>query len=163
MNAQTQFAILSEQDRELSWKHPAAESRGKFYLIQGNKVIGRMRMSSARGLPNGMYEFVNVEPDDEATKAFFQDDFTIGTLGQIIGLRYDGITGRPVQNYDDEPADRHKGTEIVDSTNFDFGIAHPRHASVEGWANIVNRPKPRVHTTHRARRSRSSNKIKKVR
>lgn len=163
MNAQTQFAELSEHDQELSWKHPAAESRGRFYLIQNGKVVGKMRMSSARGYPNGMYEYVNVEPADAAATEFFKDDFTIGTLGQIIGLRYDGITGRPVQNYVEEPEARHKGTEIVDEVNFDFGIAHPRFSSVEGWAKARKTSHLRVRTTQARRRSRCSNKIKKVR
>jgi hypothetical protein len=154
---------LTNEDYDLVPRYPATTSRGKFYLLQNNTVIGRMRMASAMGSTNSnVYSYVNVEPDDEATKEFFKDDYTIAPLGMVVGLRYDGYLGRPMQNFTDEPENRHKGTEIVDSLEFDFGIAHPRYASVKGWAAVRDKPKPSIKTKQLKRRPRSSNKIKKI-
>jgi hypothetical protein len=133
MNQHVALAPLSDEDRELSLNYPAAESRGKFYLIQNDAVIGKMRMVSGIGMGNGTYVQVSVEPDDDVTREFFKDDYTVPLFNSVVGLFYDGITGRPVPHFKDEPEDRHKGTEIVDRLNFDLGIAHPRLASVKGW------------------------------
>lgn len=155
-------AKLSEADYELAWKFPAATGRGEFYLIQDTTIIGRMEMSSALGMANGMYSHVNVSPADDATRALFEDDIEIAQFGKIYGLRYDGITGCPVQNFADEPADRHKDTVIVDVMDFDFGLAHPRFKSVEGWGKALRTNHLRIHTQHKHRRTRCSNKIKKA-
>lgn len=154
---------LTQGDYAVAHRYPATTSRGKFYLLQGDTVIGRMRMASARTLSDSdVYDFVNVEPDDDATREFFKDDFTIPGFGMVVGLRYDGLFGRPLQNFNNEPEDRHKGTEIVDEIDFDFGIAHPRYATVKGWSSIGNARKPSIKSKQLKRRSRSSNKIKKV-
>lgn len=161
----TQMAtiVLSlSDDYVAALKYPAATSRGQFYLIKDNAIVGRVRRSTAYSAGNGIYTEVTIEPDDEATRKFFKDDPTVVSLGTLYGLRYDGVTGKPMPNIQDGELDRHKGTEIVDTVEFDFGIAHPRYASVKGWANCINKPKPRVHTQQRRRRPRCSHKIKKV-
>jgi hypothetical protein len=146
-----------------SWiKNPAVRSSGDIYLIQGNKVIGEMRMQSAMSFIGGgiAYQHVSVEPADDVTREFFKDD--IGWIyGNLYNLRYSGLTGDPYILHDEDEG-RHKDTRIVDKMYFDFGICHPSFKDVEGFANYHKKPKPRHHVPQKHRRPRNSNKIKKV-
>jgi hypothetical protein len=154
---------LSAEDYELHSHFPAARGSGKYYLIQDCKIVGEMRMVSATGYFNGAYPEVIVEPANEAATEFFKDDWSVPLMGKVSGLRYNGILGRPMKGpYSDEPEDRHMGTEIVDTVEFDFGIAHRRFSNVKGWGEARNRSLPSVKSIQKKRRSRSSNKIKKV-
>lgn len=150
-------------DIESWFKKPAVTSRGECYLIQGDKVIGHMRMQSARGLPGGcgIYEVISVTPDDKFTRAFFAGD--PGWInGQLYGLKYSGLTGEPYIDSDEDDG-RHKDTRIVDRFEFDFGLSHDSFRSVEGFDSYHKGPKPRHHVPQKRRRPRNSNKIKKVR
>jgi hypothetical protein len=158
-------STISQDDWDLSFKYPAATGRGRFYLIQKDAIVGQMRMVSGVGFAgssNSLYSHVTVEPDDESAKRFFADDYAMETLGFVANLRYDGITGCPVQGFTDEPDNRHKDTVIVDSLEFDFGIAHPRFSDVSGWGQARKKNTARIRTQHPHRRPRSSTKIKKM-
>lgn len=155
--------LVVEVDIESWIKRPAVTSRPEIYLIQGNKVIGAMRVGTARGFPGGaygLYEMVMVQPNDEATREFFKDD--IGWIdGHLYGLRYHGLTGDPfIQNDEDEG--RHKDTRVVDKLEFDFGICHHSFKDVEGFDSYHNKSKSRHRVKQKSRRPRCSNKIKKV-
>lgn len=147
-----------------SWlRNPAVRSSSDLYLIQGNKIIGNIQFAGGRGFPGGhsLYEFVSIEPADDATRDFFKDD--IGWIdGRLYGLKYSGVDGSPYIEHDEDEG-RHKDTRIVDKLYFDFGICHPSFKDVEGFDNYHKRPKPRNHVPQKRRRSRNSNKIKKVR
>jgi hypothetical protein len=157
------LSVLSEADIELAWQYPAVSSRDKVYLIQNNRVVGKARVISGRCFTNGMYESVTVELDDDAAKEFFKNDYSLPICGKVVGLKYDGVTGRPMQGFSDESENRYRNTEIVDQVDFDFGIAHPRFKKVPYWGHATKTSHLRIHQPQAHRRRRSSNKIKKVR
>lgn len=155
--------IVVEIDVESWIRRPACTGRPELYLIKDNKVIGEVRMSSARLRSSGHYEYVNIEPKDDATKEFFKDDPSVVACGTLLGVKYDGIFGDRYTTTQDGDKPLYEDTRIVDKFEFDFGICHPSFKDVEGFDNYHKRPKPRHHVPQKQRRPRNSNKIKKIR
>lgn len=103
------------------------------YLIKDDTIIGKMKIVNGATSSHGSHIYVSVKPDDDATRAFFEDDYTIPILGDVVGLRYDGVEGKPYPGIGDEPENRHKNTRIVDVIDFDYGHTHPYFESVKGY------------------------------
>jgi hypothetical protein len=161
----TTLTTVVEVDIE-SWLHrPAVTSRGEMYLIDGKKVIGKVRLVSARGLgSSGLYETVSITPGDENTKAYFKEYENIW-IADTLFLKFDGVFGyiHSSQDLDDYLMEKFEKLRIVDQREFDFGICHPFFSDVEGFDNYHKaQNKLRIHTKQKSRKPRDSRKIKKV-
>jgi hypothetical protein len=107
--------------------------RNGVYLIKDNKVIGKMELTGSVSGRAFSYRYVVVQPDDDATREFFKDDYSIKPFGMIRGLKYDGEWGEPYLALSDEPEGRHMGTRIVDVESFDLGVCPKSFETVEGF------------------------------
>lgn len=154
-----------EVDIESWLLRPAVTSRGDLYLIDGNKLIGKVRKSSSRYRPNSsLYERVSIVPNDDATREYFKDDpYMVATNGTICGARYDGVFGDRWLTGDDGNNPLYLDTRIVDCFEFDFGICHHSFKDIEGFDSYHKKQNMlRIHESHKQRRRRKTNKIKRV-
>lgn len=162
MSKENEMECLGVEVDIESWlRRPAVTSRNELYLIDGTKVIGKVRKVSATSHPNrsGLYTRVSVDPDDDATKDYFNNDEFFQTTGMLF-LKFDGIFGERWTDIDDP---RYLDLKVVDCIEFDFGICHPSFSDVEGFDSHHKKQNSlRIRTKHKARRARTSNKIKKV-
>jgi hypothetical protein len=81
----------------------------------------------------------------------------------MLFLKFDGVFGDRWLTGQDGDDPRYTDLRVVDKFDFDFGICHPFFSDVEEFDNYhKEQNKLRIHIKHKARRSRSSRKIKKV-
>lgn len=150
---------------DVEWiNKPAVTSRGHMYLIENNKVIGKVRRASAACNPNGTYGRVEIQPDDDATRDYFKND--PGMIdGHLYCVRYHGITGdRYIGDHDDPDSILYEDTRVVDCLYFDWGLCHSSFKDVKGFDSYhAEQNKLRIHSKqkHRRRRCRKS-KYKKA-
>jgi hypothetical protein len=143
------------------FEKPAVTSRGKMYLVENNTVIGKVRTASAICYPNGLYERVSIQPDDEATREFFKND--PGMIdGGLYGVKYNGVTGdRYIADDEDPNTILYTETRVVDCFDFEWGLCHSSFKDVVGFDSYHREQnKLRIHTTQKHRRRRKTHKIK---
>lgn len=146
-----------------SWtNNPAYRSTGIMWLIEDKKVIGQVSMLSATHGGGDLYTTVTIKPADDATREYFKDDPIFQEFGDPW-LKFNGITGSRWSSGIPREDWRYPNLYIVDKLYFDMGICHPFFSDVEGFDNYhKDQNKIRIHTSHKSRRRRNSNKIKKV-
>lgn len=153
-------------DQIAEWNiKPATDSRGDFYLIEGNKVIGKVRMASAVCYPNSShYQRVSIRPDDDATREYFKDDPYVKATGDVYNLRYDGITGdRWIYDVEDPSTLLYLNTRIVSRLDLEWGFCHSSFKDVDMYRSYYReRNRLRIHTQHKQRRRRKTYKIRNV-
>lgn len=156
--------ILINVDVESWVSRPAVTSRGESYLIENDLIVGKVRTGTGRMRANGLYEYVCVQPDDDATRAYFKDDHRM-IDGFLFGVKYDGVFGDRWLTGDDGDEPRYVNTKVVDTFEFDFGIAHESFSKVPGFGKMTDPKRDnhlRIKTKQKVRRRRNSHKIKKV-
>lgn len=162
----TMQCLVIDVDIESWINRPAVTSRGEMYLIDGSKLIGKLRRASARYHRggSGLYETVTIQPDDDTTRNYFKEYEQLW-VDDMLFLKFDGVLGciHSTQELDEDLMEKFEDLRIVDTLDFDLGICHPFFSSVEGFASYRKaQNRLRIHTKHKARRPRRSNKIKKV-
>jgi len=167
MNTSENIMMMTvlEVDIESWLRRPAVTSRREMYLIDGKKLIGKVRMTAGRGSKfSDRYESVSIHPEDQSAEEYLKE-YEKFWIGDMFFLKFDGIFGyiRADQEIDDDLMIKSENLRVVDRFEFDFGICHPFFSDVEGFDSYhKEQNKLRIHTKHKARRPRNSHKIKKI-